>query len=138
LPACPPCTGTIHQKYFYPLTLPLKKSARYGFHKRRQWYFQQRITMPAETHAPRSSQPRTCAIIHLNTQKSGDYASRLTPLHRSDNPSPNLWTSLFQNQFAHPNAPKPIHPDKEHFSAPDNQAGSKPPNLFAHRPFQER
>jgi hypothetical protein len=38
------------------------------------------------------------------------------------------------HQHARPNAPKPIHPDKEHF-APDNKAGSKHPNFLADRPL---
>jgi hypothetical protein len=37
-----------------------------------------------------------------------------------------------KNQHAHPDAPKPIHPDKEHFLLPlNNSAGSKHPNFWS-------
>jgi hypothetical protein len=81
--------------------------------------------MPAEKRATNGHHNRgQRAIIHLNTQNFGDYASRLAPIHRSDNPSPNLWTSFLQNQYAHPNAPKPIHPDKEHFCSSTIKLGA--------------
>jgi hypothetical protein len=65
----------------------------------------QRLTAPVGeiTHMP------------LNTRTTCAYASRLAPLHGSDNPSTRARTSLrfHANQYAHPDAPKPIHPDKE-------------------------
>jgi len=120
---------TMHRNHsseiFSPPTQPSTTSARYEHHKGRQRYFQQRISMPAEKRATIGHHNRgQRAIIHLNTQNFGDYASRLAPLHRSDNPSPNLWTSFLQNQYAHPNAPKPIHPDKEHFCSSTIKLGA--------------
>ena len=62
-----------------------------------------------------------CIIIPLNTRISSNYTSRLAPLHRSDNPLPKTRTNsrkcshTRKNQYAYPDAPKPIHPDKEHF-----------------------
>lgn len=51
----------------------------------------------------------------LNTRTTRAYVSRLAPLHGSDNPSTRARTDLrfHENQYAHPDAPKPIHPDKE-------------------------
>jgi hypothetical protein len=62
-----------------------------------------------------------CIITHLNTQILNDYASGFYPIHRSDNPSPRTRAGFHQmlahpvHQHTRPNAPKPIHPDKEQF-----------------------
>src|SRR5208283_1701523 len=83
----------------------------------------QRLTAPVGeiTHMP------------LNTRTSCAYVSRLAPLHGSDNPSTRARTSLrfHANQYAHPDAPKPIHPDKEHFCSRQlswEQTSNSPPS----------
>jgi hypothetical protein len=50
------------------------------------------------------------------------FASWLTPLHRSDKPRKEARIGL--NQYAHPDAPKPIHPDKEHFCSSTIKLGT--------------
>ncbi len=63
-----------------------------------------------------------CIITHLNTRIFNDYASSFYTIHRSDNPSPKTRASnaecfhIHRHQHARPNAPKPIHPDKEQFA----------------------
>jgi len=124
LTACPPCTGTIHQKYFTHQRYPLKNPLGTDFTKDANGISNNASPCRQKRTHHGHHNRATYAIIHLNTQIFGDYASRLTPLHRSDNPSPNLWTSFLQNQFAHPNAPKPIHPDKEHLCSPTIKLGA--------------
>ncbi len=82
-------------------------------------------------------------IIPLNTRTFDNYTSRLTPLHRSDNPLSKTRTNLLprsrgiKNQYAYPDAPKPIHPDKEHFCPRTIQLGANI-QLSSCRPLQER
>ena len=102
----PPCTGTIHQVTCPNLqsrTSPLGTATPKTFIDQNQT--RQRLTVPVSE------------ITHmlLNTRTTCAYASRLAPLHGSDNPSTRARTSsrFHVNQCAHPDAPKPIHPDKE-------------------------
>src|SRR5271157_5954730 len=75
----------------------------------------------------------------LNTRTTCTYVSRLAPLHGSDNPSTRARTSLrfHANQYAHPDAPKPIHPDKEHFCS-RQLSWEQTSNPSQPRPLQER
>jgi hypothetical protein len=70
-----------------------------------------------------------CVITHLNTQTLNDYASGFYTIHRSDNPSPKTRASFAEcrhptHQHARPNAPKPIHPDKEQFCSSTTKLGA--------------
>jgi len=63
-----------------------------------------------------------CTIIHLNTRNFRNYSSRFYTLPRSDNPlqktraSSQRCSHIHKNQHTRPDAPKPIHPDKEQFA----------------------
>jgi hypothetical protein len=69
------------------------------------------------------------------------YVSQLAPLHGSDNPTQEARIDpqgrSLKNQYAHPDAPKPIHTDKEQIRPSTLQLGTnfqaKPP-----RPLQEQ
>jgi hypothetical protein len=70
--------------------------------------------------------------------------SQLAPLPRSDNPSQRTRTSLppptrVENidRHTHPDAPKPIHPDKEQFCSSTLKLGTNI-QFFSIRPSQER
>jgi hypothetical protein len=72
-----------------------------------------------------------CIIIPLNTRTFDNYSSRLASLPGSDNPLPKTQTNsrecshIHKNQYACPDAPKPIHPDKELFcSSPTTRLGA--------------
>ena len=60
--------------------------------------------------------------------------SQLAPLPRSDNPmqrsGPNFMNAqrIHKIQYAYPDAPKPIHPDKEQIRSQTIQLGNKHPN----------
>jgi hypothetical protein len=70
--------------------------------------------------------------------------SQLTPLPRSDNPSQRTRTSFplpthveSINRHTHPDAPKPIHPDKEQFCSSTLKLGANI-QFLSTRPSQER
>jgi hypothetical protein len=93
----------------------------------------------------RSSQSLT---LHHHASEHSDFftiiGSQLTPLPRSDNPSQRTRTSFLLpthveniNQCTHPDAPKPIHPDKEQICSSTLKLGANI-QFFSTRPFQER
>jgi hypothetical protein len=93
----------------------------------------------------RSSQSLT---LHHHASEHSNFftiiGSQLTPLPRSDNPSQRTRTSFPLptyveniNQRTHPDAPKPIHPDKEQICSSTLKLGTNIQS-FSIRPFQER
>ena len=93
----------------------------------------------------RSSQSLT---LHHHASEHSDFftiiGSQLTPLPRSDNPSQRTRTSFPLpthvkniNQCTHPDAPKPIHPDKEQIRSSTLKLGANIQS-FSFRPFQEQ
>jgi hypothetical protein len=93
----------------------------------------------------RSSQSLT--LHHHASEHSNIFTiigSQLAPLPRSDNPSQRTRTSLPLpthveniNQCTHPDAPKPIHPDKEQIRSSTLKLGANI-QFFSIRPLQER
>jgi hypothetical protein len=70
-------------------------------------------------------------IMLLNTRTSCNYGNGFTRPPwldtQSQEPGPildKLLTQPTKNQYAHPDAPKPIHPDKEHFCSSTLKLGA--------------
>jgi hypothetical protein len=93
----------------------------------------------------RSSQSLT---LHHHASEHSVYftiiGSQLTPLPRSDNPSQRTRTNFLLptrveniNRYTHPDAPKPIHPDKEQFCSSTLKLGANI-RFLSIRPLQER
>ncbi len=130
--AYPPCTGTIHRS-FAPQS-PQKTTARnsnlsqFNATAQSNKLHPMPVSYPCNVHGHHNRNHHI--IIPLNTRISDNYSSQLSPLPRSDNPLPKTRTNLLprkretKNRYAHPDAPKPIHTDKEHFCSQTTRLGA--------------
>jgi hypothetical protein len=105
------------------------------------------IDVPASYSMQQKRSSQSLTLHHHASEHSNFFTiigSQLTPLPRSDNPSQRTRTSFPLptyveniNQCTHPDAPKPIHPDKEQICSSTLKLGTNI-QFFSIRPFQER
>jgi hypothetical protein len=136
----PPCTGTIHRKAHRHPDFPGHRNLLGTSHNHQNPQETSTIKFPADKASHATARLITSPRIASRTSEHSTVLRSLvrssTPLPRSDNPSQNTRTRSShrsrntQNRYAHPDAPKPIHPDKEQFCSSTLKLGQQTSSLL--------